>query len=399
MDGTVRSQKKGLSLVKEREVAVPPLDSPEKRAHFVQSLLSWYAIQKRDLPFRKTRDPYAIWVSETMLQQTQVATVLPYWTRWMDRFPTVSDLASAPLEDILKQWQGLGYYARARNLHRAAQVVAERHGGVFPSQYEDLLALPGVGRYTAGAVGSIALGLDVPIVDANVIRVLCRVFGVTGDPKSTAVQARLWMLAEELIPSGQASDFNQGMMELGALVCTAKPACGRCPAHEICTAFATGKTESLPEFAPRPEFTHQTDISAVLTHPDSPDSLLLVRRPEGGLWGGLWELPRVTATDEESPADAAVRAARETVGLEVEVTGGVVGQVRHGVTTRKITLLALPCRLTGSVEVQPAPGFSYAWVPRSEVHDFALSSPQAKLLKAVIGATGGAGTALQPTLF
>lgn len=197
-----------------------------RNAVFAPLLLRWYQGEKRDLPWRQTRDPYAIWVSEMMLQQTQVATVIPYWTHWMTRFPTIESLAEAPLNDVLTAWQGLGYYARARNLHKAAKVIVEDHGGEFPTALEQVLALPGIGRYTAGAICSIALGQDVPIVDANVIRVLCRVYGVKGDPKSLPVQNRLWELATELIPSGQAREFNQAMMELGALVCDARPRCG-----------------------------------------------------------------------------------------------------------------------------------------------------------------------------
>jgi A/G-specific adenine glycosylase len=233
-------------------------------ADFAPLLLAWYAREQRDLPWRRTRDPYAIWISETMLQQTQVATVIPYWTRWLHRFPTVVALAQAPLDDVLKAWQGLGYYARARNLHRAAQVIVEKHGGVFPTRLEDVLALPGVGRYTAGAVCSIAFDQDVPIVDANVIRVLCRVFGVRGDPKSTKSQAELWRLAEALIPPGQARPFNQAMMELGALVCHQAPRCGVCPVRERCVAYQSGDPTGLPEFAPRAAFTQQTDVSALV---------------------------------------------------------------------------------------------------------------------------------------
>ena len=230
-----------------------------------------------------------------MLQQTQVATVIPYWTRWMERFPTVRALADAPLDAVLKEWEGLGYYARARNLHRAAQVIRDDHGGVFPSTFDAVLALPGIGRYTAGAICSIALGLDTPIVDANVVRVLCRVFGVRGDPKSPKVQVRLWETAARLIPAGRASEFNQGMMELGALICGATPRCEACPVREICAAYASGDPTSLPEFAPRPEFTRQTDVCALVAPAPEDPRLLLVRRPEGGLWGGLWEFPRVTA--------------------------------------------------------------------------------------------------------
>ena len=223
----------------------------ERDSVFPRDLLAWYEKHKRDMPWRKTNaDPYAVWVSEMMLQQTQVATATPYFVRWMARFPTVADLASAPLDDVLHLWQGLGYYARARSLHKAAQIIMEKHDGVFPSTFDEVLALPGVGRYTAGAICSIALGMDSPLVDANVVRVLCRVFALYGDPKSATVQAALWETAARLIPPGRAGDFNQAMMELGALVCIPKPKCAVCPVRDVCGAFATGEPEKLPAARP-----------------------------------------------------------------------------------------------------------------------------------------------------
>lgn len=360
-------------------VVPPPPREPASPASFPSTLLFWYADRKRDLPWRKTRDPYAVWVSEMMLQQTQVATVIPYWTRWMERFPTVQALADGPLDDVLKQWQGLGYYARARNLHRAALVIVERHGGVFPTNFDDVLALPGIGRYTAGAICSIALGQDVPIVDANVIRVLCRVFGITGDPKAPKTQERLWELATQLIPPGEARDFNQAMMELGALVCQAKPRCGVCPVQSLCEAYATCRQEELPEFAPRKAFTTQTDVSALVAHPSRDGRLLLVRRPEGGLWGGLWEFPRVTAEAGEPPATAAQRAAREATGIHVLADGEPVAVVKHGVTTRKITLLGVPCVVKGEADPKEQGCSAWAWVALDELDRYALASPQTRL--------------------
>jgi A/G-specific adenine glycosylase len=358
-------------------------------ALFVRRLLVWYDGAQRDLPWRRTLDAYAVWVSEMMLQQTQVATVIPFWTRWMERFPDIRSLAEAPLDDVLKMWQGLGYYARARNLHKAALVIVERHGGIFPSELSEVLALPGIGRYTAGAVCSIALGLDAPIVDANVIRVLCRYFGLRGDPKSPIVQAQLWQLAADLIPPGNASMFNQAMMELGALICDSRPRCSSCPVQSGCCAQASGNPERLPEFAPRPVFTTQTDVSAIIEHPSGDGRLLLVRRPEGGLWGGLYEFPRVTAGDEERPAVAAVRAAREIAGLETDA-GENLGFVRHGVTTRKITLIGVACRISGSeAEVSPP----LQWVKSAALDNYALSSPQVRLAAQV------RAQERQPTLF
>ena len=374
-------------------VTSPASSAPETAQVFVRNLLHWYEENKRVLPWRETRDPYAVWISETMLQQTLVATVIPYFTRWMARFPTATALADAPIDDVLQAWAGLGYYSRARNLHKAAQIIRDTHDGVFPTTFDGLLALPGVGRYTAGAVGSIALRLDSPIVDANVVRVLCRVFGITGDPKSSDTQAKLWAMAQDLIPTGAAGTFNQAMMELGALVCGTPPKCERCPVQAECYAYATGAPSALPQFAPKPMFTTQTDVSAVITNADG--KLLLTKRPlDAGLWAGLWELPRVTADEAESPADAAIRAAT-TAGCE----GGNVesdtplAKVRHGVTTRKITLFAVAVATS-----HVAPRDTTAWVTLEQaLTNYALPSPQRRLLEQIVA--GRASAIAQPSLF
>jgi A/G-specific adenine glycosylase len=321
-----------------------------------------------------------------MLQQTQVATATPYFERWMMRFPTIEALAAAPLEEVLKHWQGLGYYARARNLHKAACLICEQQGGIFPTTYEGVLALPGVGRYTAGAICSIALGLDVPIVDANVIRVLCRAFAIPGDPKSPKTLDALWERAEALIPEAQAGEFNQAMMELGALHCLTPPRCSGCPVARVCTAFQKDQTALFPEFAPKKAFTQQRDVSAFI---EQDGKFVLLKRPEEGLWGGLYELPRVTAAESETIEAAAERAVRELVG-ESGVAGEPLASLKHGVTTRKITLFAVA--VTGVVLPQrlPAP---LVWATHQDLERFPLSSPQAKLLATL------AKQRTQPTLF
>lgn len=311
-----------------------------------------------------------------MLQQTQVATAIPFFERWLARFPTVQSLAEAPLEEVLKQWQGLGYYARARNLHKAAQVICSEHGGSFPTTYEAVLALPGIGRYTAGAICSIALGLDTPIVDANVIRVLCRAFAIPGDPKSKATQDALWEKATELIPQGQAGTFNQAMMELGALTCLSPPKCASCPVQDVCAAYQQGETGRFPELAPKAAFTQQTDVSAWITQGER---FLLIKRPPEGLWGGLYELPRVTADEGESLSDAAARAARELVGSTGKA-GATLATLRHGVTTRKITLHAVAVTLAAAPNPLPS---NLVWATHSDLDQYPLSSPQAKLLAAL----------------
>ena len=368
---------------------------PEKAQDFRENLLQWYEKNKRDLPWRKTSDPYAVWISETMLQQTQVATVIPYFNRWLARFPTVAALADAPLDDVLQAWQGLGYYSRARNLHRAAQIIADKHRGVFPESFSDVLELPGVGRYTAGAVCSIAWGQDTPIVDANVVRVLCRVFGITGDPKASETQAALWKLATELIPPGDAGSFNQAMMELGALICATPPKCERCPVQSACYAFGTGAPSALPQFAPKPVFTTQTDVSALIER-DGGQICLRQRALDAGLWAGLWELPRVTVGEKEALTDAAVRAAIEAGFHGVrEESETPVAKVRHGVTTRKITLLAVAVAVD---DRHGAARAGIAWAtPADAMARFALSSPQRRLLEQIQATRES--TALQPRLF
>ena len=220
------------------------------KALLQRRLLAWYRRHQRDLPWRRTRDPYAIWVSEIMLQQTQVATAIPYYERFLRRFPHVRALARAPMERVLKSWEGLGYYSRARNLRRAAQIVLAEHGGRLPEEPEALRKLPGIGRYTAGAISSIAFDRDEPVLDGNVIRVLCRVFLIRANPKSARTQKRLWKLAEELLPAGHASFFNQALMDLGATICMpSHPHCDRCPLRQApirCRGKACLAPTSMP---------------------------------------------------------------------------------------------------------------------------------------------------------
>src|SRR5688572_12660509 len=234
--------------------------------HISNPLLEWYRENKRDLPWRRMEgDAYAVWISEVMLQQTQVGTVIPYFERWMKRFPSLESLAAASEEDALRHWAGLGYYARARNLHRAAQIIVHDHSGQIPSDEAGLFGLPGIGRYTRGAIRSIAFNQAAPIVDANVARVLSRVYAIEGDPKSSSNQARLWELAGNLIPSGRARDFNQGLMELGALVCTpTDPACEKCPILCHCAAGNSADPTAWPQIPPGKRTVNVTHSSAVI---------------------------------------------------------------------------------------------------------------------------------------
>jgi A/G-specific adenine glycosylase len=305
-----------------------------------QLLLDWYRVSRRDLPWRGIRDPYAVWISEAMLQQTRVETVIPYWQRFLARFPDLSSLAAAEPDAVLGAWAGLGYYSRARNLHRAARLVAERHGGRLPDTAEALRELPGVGRYTAGAVASIAFDRPEPVVDGNVARVLVRLHGIQEDPKRPAVAERLWQHAAELARGPKPGDLNQALMELGALVCTPRaPRCPACPLRRRCAARRAGDAESLPvkarKAAPRA-------VEAVAGLILRRGRVLAVRRPPRGLLGGLWALPGGELAPRERPEAGLRRALRERTGLAISAAERR-GEVRHAFTHRSLRLHVFRC--------------------------------------------------------
>jgi A/G-specific adenine glycosylase len=274
------------------------LAAPEpKPAEITRALVAWYRRQKRDLPWRgEAPDPYGIWVCEIMAQQTQIATVARYWLRWMARFPDPAALAAAPLDDVLAHWAGLGYYARARSLHKAAQVIVAEHGGRLPDTAEGLEALPGIGRYTAGAIASIAFRRRVAAVDGNVSRVLARVFGLEDDVRSPRGLAKLWPLAGSLVPAKAPGDFNQALFDLGATVCTPRsPACLVCPLAASCVARAQGRQEELPLLV-RKTVVKEVRVEAALCR-RADGAWLMARRAPSGLYGGLWELPQLDALE------------------------------------------------------------------------------------------------------
>jgi len=347
---------------------------------FAHDLLVWYDVSKRALPWRRRQhDPYAVWVSEIMLQQTTVAAVIPFYNKWMARFPTMQSLADAPLDEVLKHWAGLGYYARARNLHKGAQAVVSQHSGQVPSDAKALLALPGIGRYTAGAILSIAFNQEAPILDANVIRVLSRVHAVTGDPKtSAATQAKLWELAGEAIPTGRAGDFNQAMMELGALICASgAPKCGTCPVSDHCTAKRLGDPTAYPQFTGVKKWLDVEDVSVAVRN-SAREVLLVQRPPELALWGGLWELPRATRQEGESLDACAARAVCESAGLHV-LGLTPFGVVKHVVANRRITLHGFEAMVENSIELQAPGNERRAWVTQETRDNYALATPQMKL--------------------
>lgn len=301
----------------------------ERDHEVVAALGAWFDRSARDLPWRRTRDPYAIWLSEVMLQQTRVETVIPYYERFLSRFPTVRDLAAADLDQVLSLWSGLGYYRRARGLHLAAREVTERHGGAFPDDAPSLRSLPGVGAYTAGAIASIAFERREPLVDGNVARVLSRLEGIDEDIRTSSGQRRLWEAAARLVPADRPGRFNQALMELGATVCTPRsPRCDACPVDGCCAARAEGRQEELPILAPKREAPSVRMVAAVVR---AGRRILLARRAEDGLFGGMWEPPMV-----EAPSIEAARAPLAEIGVRMALDLHEVGRVRHILTHRRL---------------------------------------------------------------
>jgi A/G-specific adenine glycosylase len=318
-----------------------PKLSAARRA-FAARLLAWYAEHKRDLPWRRdARDPYRVWISETLLQQTQVATVIPYYERFLARFPNVRALASARLDDVLKAWEGAGYYARARNLHRAAKEIVARFDGKIPSTVEELLTLPGIGRYTAGAIASIAFGRDAPVVDGNVTRVLCRYFKIESDPKNAQTQKDLWQIAETLLPRGRAGDFNQALMELGATVCAPRqPQCDACPLARGCAARQLNLQAKLPTKRAKKKLPHH-QVAVGIIWKDK--RVLIAKRFTRDLLGGLWEFPGGHREKNETLARCVARETRQELGIEIAV-GKEFAVVDHAYSHFTITLHAFHCR-------------------------------------------------------
>lgn len=343
-----------------------------------RALLDWYAGARRDLPWRRTQDPYAIWLSEVMLQQTRVEAVIDYWQRFLERFPTLPELAAADGDEVLAKWSGLGYYRRARALHAAAQVVVAEHGGRLPADALALAALPGFGPYTVGAVGSIAFGLRLALVDGNVARVLTRLFGIEGVPSAGVAKRVVWQRAEELLPAGDAGTWNQALMELGALVCKpTSPGCTSCPVAKFCVAKATGRQLELPHKAPRKQ---SLDVAVEALVVRFPGGLLLAKRPSVGRNPGLFELP----TREASRPTAGLWEpdwATPELGLEFD-RGTPLGHFRHAITHHRIAVEARRIDCNPASARRMATASAYDLVPVEQAAALALSGLTKKLLKA-----------------
>lgn len=339
---------------------------------FAERVVAWQrAAGRHDLPWQNTRDPYRIWLSEIMLQQTQVATVIPYFQRFLDRFPTIEALADASPDVVSALWAGLGYYARGRNLHRCARQIVAVNGGKFPESIAQLRALPGIGRSTAAAIAVFACGSRAAILDGNVKRVLCRHFGVKGFPGLAAVDRELWLLAERLLPQGDIEAYTQGLMDLGATVCTrSRPRCGNCPLAESCLAKGEGRQGELPMARPRERLPERRATFVLIS---DGQCLLLERRPPTGLWGGLLVPPE---------GEAAAVLAR--LGLVAERLQPLA-PVRHAFTHFRLTLDPIFCR------VQPAPGMGepgLTWVPLEAAATAGVPAPIRKLIERMASSTG-----------
>jgi A/G-specific adenine glycosylase len=348
--------------------------------HFGRPLLAWYARHKRALPWRGAADPYHVWVAEIMLQQTQVETVIPYYRRWLARFPTVQALAAAPQQEVLALWEGLGYYSRARNLHRAAQIVANELGGALPATVDGLRALPGIGRYTAGAIASIAMGADAAVLDGNVKRVLARAFDFVEDVKSPAGVKKLWALAESLVPHGHAGDYNQALMDLGATICTPRaPQCPMCPLRRQCAAFRLGVQLERPVAGPRRARPERIYAAGVVR---KRGRVLIVQREAGELLGGLWAFPATQCGPQADLAECLAGGLRQEVGLEAAV-GEQTQTLHHGFTHFTLSLHVFECRWRAG-RLRPG-GAPSKWVRVEELGGFPMGKTDRQIAEWVQG--------------
>lgn len=343
---------------------------------FSKQLIEWYYRNKRELPWRESGNPYRIWVSEIMLQQTRVDQAIPYYHRFIERFPTVQDLADADRQEVLKVWEGLGYYSRARHLHEAARTVADEYDGQLPDTWDEILSLKGIGPYTASAVLSIAFGKPHAVVDGNVLRVLARYYGIEKDIRKTAAKNEIQELADDLIDPERPGDYNQALMELGATVCVPSgPACGDCPLSEDCVAHRSLKTEEIPYKSPAGEKPHhQIGVGIV---ENEREEVLIALRPDDVMLGGLWEFPGGKQEEDEPVETTVVRELREELGVDVAITAPFM-KLDHAYSHFKITLHAFRCELI-SGEPRPKSSREIRWVPIDRLGEYPFPKANRRL--------------------
>lgn len=349
-------------------------------------LLAWYRREGRELPWRNEGDPYRVWISEIMLQQTTVAAVVPYFERFLNRFPTVRSLAAAKQDDVLRLWEGLGYYSRARNLHKAAQTIVSEHAGKFPEQPDELQKLSGIGRYTAGAIASFAFDRPAPIVEANTLRLYSRLLGYEGDPRSSEGQTLLWSFAEAILPQKNAGATNQALMDLGATLCTpAEPNCPACPLAEFCSAFETGKQDRIPQAKAKVNITELQDISVAVR---DGNKVLLRQRTAEERWAGLWDFPRWTSSlslpklslHRNAPPSferSLIEEVRQRTGYRIE-PGPLLAMFKHSVTRYRIELF---CFTAQKKNGRASRSEQLRWVPLDKIDDMPMSVTGRKFAK------------------
>lgn len=347
-------------------------------------LLAWYDANRADLPWRGA-DAYRVWLSEIMLQQTRIETVISYYKRFLTTYPTINALAAAPLDDVLKLWEGLGYYSRARNLHRAAQMLVEQYGGELPRTANELQQLPGIGRYTAGAIASIAFGERAALLDGNVMRVFARWLDLPDDISERSVQQTLWQIAETLVPAERPGDYNQALMELGQTICTPRnPSCAACPVQALCRAAANGTQEARPVKKKRAPTPHYHVAAGIIR--DDTGRILIAQRKAEGLLGGLWEFPGGKQEHGETLPQTLRRELQEELAIDVEV-GEFFVQVRHAFTHFKITLHAYECRYLGALppysEPQTLDCANWAWVQEDELERYSFGKADRDVIAAL----------------
>jgi A/G-specific adenine glycosylase len=350
-----------------------------------RKLLDWYRRHQRPLPWRKTKDPYHIWISEVMLQQTQVNTVIPYYQRFLKAFPTVDALARAPLQDVLKVWENLGYYSRARNLHAAARRIVEEFGGRIPATLKEIKSLPGIGEYSAGAILSIAYGQVLPALDGNVRRILCRLFAIRKPVDDTKVQKKLHRLAASLIPARHPGDFNQALMDLGAIICKAKnPDCFRCPTSCLCQARIKNLQNILPLVRKASSIPHRQTAAAVIRN--SEGRLLVVQRPASGLLASFWKLPGGFIESRENPEKSLRRNVKEELGITI-LPVKHLGLANHTYSHFRVTLQVYECRLLKGTP-KPLKCQNWQWISPNNLKKLPMSKIDRMISKLISIQTG-----------